>query len=269
MPRFSANLSMLFQEVPFLERFEAAARAGFRGVEFTSPYAFPEAAIAERLERHGLTQALFNLPAGDWEKGDRGTACDPARVAEFQEGVDRALEYAKALGCPQVNCLAGIAPRGLEPERLRATFVSNLRYAARRLAEAGLDLAIEAINTRDMPGFYLCRSSQAFSILDEVGAPNLRFQYDVYHMQVMEGDLATTLERNVSRIGHVQIADNPGRHEPGTGEIAYDFLLPHLDRIGYRGWVGCEYRPAAGTVAGLGWLARWSGSTSSSAPGAR
>jgi hydroxypyruvate isomerase len=200
---------------------------------------------------------LFNLPPGDWEKGDRGIACDPARVGEFQEGVGRAVEYAKALRCPRVNCLAGIAPAGVEPDRLRATLVSNLRFAAQRLGEAGIELLTEPINTRDMPGFYLCGSVQAFSILDEVGASNLRLEYDVYHMQVMEGDLASTLERNLSRIGHVQIADNPGRHEPGTGEINYDFLLSHLDRIGYRGWVGCEYRPAGGTVAGLGWLSRW------------
>jgi hydroxypyruvate isomerase len=248
---------MLFGEIPFLERFEAAARAGFRGVEYAFPYAYPLDALAEPLARHGLEQVLFNLPPGDWERGDRGIACDPSRVGEFQDGVGRALEYARALRCPRVNCLAGLAPPGVPPERVRATLVSNLRFAAERLAGAGIELLTEPINTRDMPGFYLCRSAQAFSIVEEVGAPNLRVEYDVYHMQVMEGDLATTLERNLSRIGHVQIADNPGRHEPGTGEINFEFLLAHLDRVGYRGWVGCEYRPAAGTAAGLGWLARW------------
>jgi hydroxypyruvate isomerase len=258
MPRFSANLSMLFAEHEFLDRFEAAARAGFEAVEYGIPYSYPKDVLAERLERHRLAQVLINMPAGDWEKGDRGLACDRRRVGEFQDGVGLAIEYARALRCPLVNCLAGIAPRGEDPERVRKTLVGNLRFAAARLAEAGLQLVTEAINTRDMPGFHLCRSAQALSVIDEVAAPNLRLQYDVYHMQVMEGDLAATLERHLARIGHVQIADNPGRHEPGTGEINFEFLLGHLDRIGYRGWVGCEYRPLAATAAGLGWLARWS-----------
>jgi hydroxypyruvate isomerase len=257
MPRFAANLSFQFTEVEFLDRFAAAARSGFRGVEYLFPYDWPAEALAERLRRHGLEQVLHNLPAGDWSKGERGIACHPDRVAEFQQGVDRAIGYARALGCRRLNCLAGIAPAGVAPERLRETFVSNLRFAAARLGEAGLRLLVEPINTRDMPGFYLCHTRQALAIIDEVGAPNLDLQYDVYHMQIMEGDLATTLERNVGRVGHVQIADNPGRHEPGTGEINYDFLLAHLDRIGYQGWVGCEYKPAAGTEAGLGWMARW------------
>jgi len=257
MPRFAANLTFLFNEVDFLDRFEAAAAAGFKGVEYLFPYDHPAPAIAERLQRHGLAQVLFNLPAGDWGKGERGIACHPGRRAEFQAGVARAAEYARALGCSQVNCLAGIAPQGEAPERLRDTLVANLRFAAARLGEAGVRLLVEPINTRDMPGFFLCHTAQAISIIDEVSSSNLWLQYDAYHMQVMEGDLASTLERHAARVGHVQIADNPGRHEPGTGEINYDFLLGHLDRLGYRGWVGCEYKPAAGTRAGLGWMARY------------
>jgi hydroxypyruvate isomerase len=257
MPRFAANLTFLFNEVDFLDRFEAAAAASFKGVEYLFPYDHPAPAIAERLQKHGLAQVLFNLPAGDWGKGERGIACHPGRRAEFQAGVARAVEYARALGCTQVNCLAGIAPQGEAPERLRDTLVQNLRFAAARLGEAGIRLLVEPINTRDMPGFFLCHTAQAISIIDEVSSSNLWLQYDAYHMQVMEGDLANTLERHAARVGHVQIADNPGRHEPGTGEINYDFLLGHLDRLGYRGWVGCEYKPAAATKAGLGWMARY------------
>jgi hydroxypyruvate isomerase len=257
MPRFAANLTMLWNEVDFLDRFGAAAGAGFRGVEYLFPYAHPKEALAERLERHGLVQVLHNLPAGDWARGERGIACHAGRVGEFQDGVGRAIEYAAALGCRQVNCLAGIAPPGVPPESLRRTLVENLRFAAAKLGEAGVRLLVEAINTRDIPGFYLCRTAQAVEILEEVGSPNLGLQYDAYHMQVMEGDLAATIERNLARIGHVQIADNPGRHEPGTGEINYAFLLGFLDRIGYQGWVGCEYKPRATTEAGLSWLAPW------------
>jgi hydroxypyruvate isomerase len=257
MPRFAANLTMLFNEVEFLDRFEAAARAGFRGVEYLFPYAWPQEALVERLERHGLAQVLHNLPAGDWAAGERGIACHPDRVGEFQDGVGRAVEYARALRCPRVNCLVGIAPEGVPEERLRATLVANLRFAAAKLGEAGVRLLVEAINTRDIPGFWLCRTAQAVSILDEVGSPNLGLQYDAYHMQVMEGDLARTIQDHLPRIGHVQIADNPGRHEPGTGEIHYPYLFRHLDRLGYQGWVGCEYRPATTTEAGLGWLAPW------------
>ncbi|HTP49750.1 MAG TPA: hydroxypyruvate isomerase [Anaeromyxobacteraceae bacterium] len=257
MPRFAANLTMLFNEVDFLDRFGEAARAGFRGVEYLFPYSHPREAIAERLARHGLEQVLHNLPAGDWAKGERGIACHPERKGEFREGVGLAVEYARALRCPRLNCLAGIAPAGAEPGQLRETLVANLRYAAAELARAGIDLLVEPINTRDIPGFYLCHTAQAIALLEEVGAPNLKLQYDAYHMQVMEGDLARTLEANLSRIGHVQIADNPGRHEPGTGEINYPFLFGHLDRIGYRGWVGCEYKPAAATGAGLAWFGPW------------
>ncbi|HVP65982.1 MAG TPA: hydroxypyruvate isomerase [Anaeromyxobacteraceae bacterium] len=256
MPRFAANLTMLFGEADFLDRFELAARAGFRGVEYLFPYAYPADALAERLARHALAQVLHNLPAGDWAKGERGIACHPDRVSEFQDGVGLALRYARALACPRLNCLAGIAPAGVAEERLRETLVTNLRFAAAEAGKAGIDLVVEPINTRDIPGFYLCHTRQALAILDEVGAPNARLQYDVYHMQVMEGDLARTLEDNLARIGHVQIADNPGRHEPGTGEINYPFLFAHLDRIGYQGWVGCEYKPATTTEAGLGWRSR-------------
>jgi hydroxypyruvate isomerase len=257
MPRFAANLSMLWSELDFLDRFEAAARAGFRGVECHSPYSHAPQELAERLHRHGLAQVLFNLPAGDWGRGERGIACHPGRAGEFQDGVGRAVEYAAALGCRQVNCLAGIPPPHASAESVRRTLVESLRFAAARLADVGVRLLVEAINTRDMPGFALCRTAQGVALLEEVGSPNLLLQYDAYHMQVMEGDLATTLERNLARIGHVQIADNPGRHEPGTGEINYRFLFGHLDRIGYQGWVGCEYKPSTTTEAGLGWMAPW------------
>jgi hydroxypyruvate isomerase len=256
MPKFAANLTMLFNEVGFLDRFAAAGRAGFAGVEFLFPYDHDAAEIRGRLDEHGLTQVLHNLPAGNWAAGERGIACHPDRVAEFDDGVARAVQYAAALGCSQLNCLAGIAPAGLDPGRARAVFVGNLRGAARRLQDAGIRLLIEPINTRDIPGFFLRNTAQALEIIDEVGSDNLFLQYDVYHMQIMEGDLATTLQKNLARIAHVQIADNPGRHEPGTGEINYDFLFDFLDRIGYPGWIGCEYKPTAATEAGLGWMTR-------------
>ncbi len=254
MPRFSANLSMLFCELDFLDRFEAAAGAGFDAVEYIGPYEHPPAAIAERLQRNGLEQALFNLPLGDWSAGERGVAVLPDRIDEFRAGVDTAIRYAEALGCRQVNCIAGIAPAGAPTAVLEDVLVDNLAFAAERLGRAGIRLLIEPINTRDMPGFFLTTSGQALAIMDRVGAANLFLQYDVYHMQVMEGDLARTIEANLSRIAHIQVADNPGRHEPGTGEINYPFLFDHLDRIGYRGFVGAEYRPATTTEAGLGWF---------------
>ncbi len=254
MPRFAANLTMLFNEVDFLDRFEAAAKAGFKGVEYLFPYDYDKDALAGRLHEHGLTQALHNLPAGDWDAGDRGIACHPDRVGEFQDGVGAAIAYAKALGCERLNCIAGLAPAGVERARLRAVFVDNLRFAAAELDAAGITLLTEPINTRDVPGFYLSSSDDALAIIAEVGAPNLMLQYDVYHMQIMEGDLAPTIQHNLSHIGHIQIADTPGRHEPGSGEINYPFLFKHLDRLGYDGWVGCEYRPAATTAEGLGWV---------------
>lgn len=255
MPRFAANLTMLFQEHDFLDRFAEAAQAGFCGVEFLFPYAFRKEALAERLVRHNLGLVLHNLPAGDWDAGERGIAVLPDRVSEFRDGVARAIDYAGTLGCDQVNCLAGIAPPGAEQARLHDTFRENLAFAAAALGRAGIRLLIEPVNTRDIPGFFLTRTAQAVALIEEVGSDNLYLQYDAYHMQVMEGDLARTIEAHLSRIAHVQLADNPGRHEPGTGEINYPFLFKHLDAIGYRGWIGCEYRPAASTRDGLSWFA--------------
>jgi hydroxypyruvate isomerase len=255
MPRFSANLSMLFQEHDFLDRFDAAARAGFEAVEYVSPYEYPADAVAARLRHAGLRQVLFNLPVGDWAAGERGIAVLPDRVEEFRRGVDRAAHYAHALGCRQVNCLAGIVPEGAARAQLEAVFVGNLRYAAERLGRAGIRLLIEPINDRiDMPGFFLTRSAQALAIIDKVGASNLFLQYDIYHMQIMEGDIARTIQANLARIAHIQFAGHPGRHEPYIGEIDYPFLFGHLDRIGYAGWVGAEYRPRGRTEDGLGWL---------------
>ena len=259
MPRFAANLTIIFNEVDFLDRFEAAARAGFKGVEYLFPYDYDKEELAEPLRRNGLFQVLHNLPAGDWDARERGIACHPDRVDEFQEGVGRAIEYATALGCAQVNCLAGVAPEGVETSTTRRTFVSNLRFAAVELEQAGIRLLIEPINTIDIPGFFLSRTSQARAIIEEVGSANLRLQHDIYHMQIMEGDLARTIERNLDIIRHIQIADNPGRHEPGTGEVNYPFLLDFLDRIGYDGWIGCEYRPLSNTESGLGWIAPYLG----------
>jgi hydroxypyruvate isomerase len=254
MPKFCANLTMLFNEHDFLERFDAAARAGFKGVEYLFPYPYQKEKLVERLKKNRLIQVLHNLPAGDWAAGERGIACIPGRQGEFRDGVGRAIEYATALGCKQLNCLAGIAPKDTAAEKVRETFVANLKFAAARLQEAGIRLLIEPCNTRDIPGFYLNGSQQALDLIREVGSPNLALQYDIYHMQVMEGDLAPTIERNLAAIKHMQLADNPGRNEPGTGEINYPFLFGFIDRIGYDGWIGCEYKPKAGTVEGLGWI---------------
>jgi hydroxypyruvate isomerase len=256
MPRFAANLTMLFNEVPFLDRFERAARAGFEAVEFLFPYAFAPEEIKARLDGNRLKLVLHNLPAGDWDAGERGIACHPDRVAEFRDGVSRAVEYARALGVGQLNCLAGKAPAGVAEEVLRKTLVDNLAYAAAALRAEGLRLLVEPINTFDIPGFYLTRTAQAMAILADVGADNAYLQYDIYHAQRMEGELAGNLQRHLPRIGHVQLADNPGRNEPGTGEINYPFLFALLDRIGYAGWIGCEYKPATTTEAGLGWRER-------------
>jgi hydroxypyruvate isomerase len=265
MPRFSANLSMLFTEHDFLDRFDAAARAGFEAVEYIGPYDYEPDVVAARLKKNGLTQALFNLPPGDWAKGERGIAVLPDRVDEFRRSVDTAITYAKALGCGQVNCLAGIAPQGIDAEALENIFVENLRYAAGKLGKSGIRLLIEPINTRDIPGFFLTNTRQALTLVEKVGSDNLYLQYDIYHMQVMEGDLARTIEQNLGRIAHIQLADNPGRHEPGTGEINYPFLYEHLDRIGYAGRVGAEYKPKAGTEAGLGWFREFAGKGSAAA----
>jgi hydroxypyruvate isomerase len=253
MPRFAANLTMLFTEVPFLDRFERAAKAGFSAVEFLFPYPFEVQQIKARLEAHGLTLVLHNLPAGDWDAGERGIACHPDRVDEFRAGVGRAIAYAAELGVKNLNCLVGKTPAGVPDGVLRATLVSNLRHAAAMLREAGVRLLVEPINRFDIPGFHLHRTDQALALLDEVGADNAFLQYDIYHAQRTEGELAATLSSHLARIGHVQLADNPGRHEPGTGEINYAFLFQHLDRIGYSGWIGCEYKPATTTEAGLGW----------------
>ena len=256
MPKFAANLTMLFTEHAFLDRFEHAAKAGFEAVEFLFPYAFSAQQIKDKLDAHKLQLVLHNLPAGDWDAGERGIACHPDRTAEFREGVAKAIGYAKVLGVPRLNCLAGKTPAGAADAVLRKTLVENLRYAAAELKKAGVKLVIEPINTFDMPGFYLHGTSQAVSILDEVASDNAFVQYDIYHMQRMEGELAATLQKQLARIGHIQLADNPGRNEPGTGEINYPFLFAHLDRIGYDGWIGCEYKPATSTEAGLGWRER-------------
>jgi hydroxypyruvate isomerase len=256
MPRFAANLSMMFTEVPFIERFERAARAGFKEVEFLFPYAHPITELKAVLAAHDLKVVLHNLPAGNWDAGDRGMACDPARVAEFRDGVAIGIEYAAGLGSPNLHCMAGKAPAGVSDALLRQTFVANLRHAAGEARKAGLKLLIEPINHYDIPGYYINRSAQALGIMDEVDADNLYLQYDIYHMQRMEGELAATMAKHLARIGHIQLADNPGRNEPGTGEINYPFLFAHLDKIGYRGAIGCEYKPAGNTEAGLGWLAQ-------------
>ena len=254
MPRFAANVSMLFTEAPLLDRFALAARAGFSAVECQFPYEAPAAEIRARLDDHGLAMVLHNLPAGDWAAGDRGLAGLPHRVDEFRADVPRAIAYAHALGVSQLNCLAGIAPAGADAGIVHRTLVDNLRWAARALAAEGLKLLVEPINTFDIPGFIVNRTAPCVALLDEVGEANVFVQYDAYHMQRMEGELAGTLARHLPRIAHVQVADNPGRHEPGTGEIRFEFLLAELDRLGYAGWVGCEYRPRGRTDVGLDWL---------------
>lgn len=255
MTKLAANLTMLFTEHAFLDRFEAAARAGFRGVEFLFPYAFHVDQIADKLNLYQLDLVLHNLPAGNWEAGERGIACHPDRVGEFREGVDEAIRYAKVLGVKQLNCLVGIVPPGVTQESAHRTVVSNLKFAADKLKAVGIRLLIEPINTFDIPGFFLSHTKQAVEIIKETGSDNLFVQYDIYHMQRMEGELVNTIKANLPLIKHVQLADNPGRFEPGTGEINYRFLFAQLDEMGYDGWIGCEYKPKAGTVEGLGWRA--------------
>jgi hydroxypyruvate isomerase len=255
VPKFAANLTMLFNELPFLDRFAAAKAAGFSGVEFLFPYDFEKVALREKLDRYGLVQVLHNLPAGNWAAGERGIAVLPDRVAEFRAGVERAIDYAKALDCRQLNCLAGIAPAGADAKALHRVFVDNLRFAADTLAKHNIRLLIEPINTRDIPGFFLSRTQQAQDIIAEVGSDNLFIQYDIYHMQVMEGDLAPTIRKHLGRIAHIQLADNPGRNEPGTGEINFPYLFGYLDEIGYSGWIGCEYKPKTATDESFEWLA--------------
>lgn len=254
MPRYAANLTMLFTELPFMERFSAAKAAGFEAVEYLFPYDFDKDELAQTLKSNGLKQVLHNLPAGDWAAGERGIACDPSRVEEFRAGVGKAIEYATALSCPQVNCLAGKLPAGISPKQAHDTFVANLKFAAGQLKSAGIRLLIEPINHFDIPGFFLTKTEQAVAILDEVASDNLYIQYDIYHAQRMEGELGNTLVKHQARIGHIQLADNPGRNEPGTGEINYAWLFKHIDAIGYQGWIGCEYKPKTNTTEGLGWI---------------
>ena len=254
MPHFAANLTMLFTELPFMERFSAARAAGFNSVEYLFPYAYAKEDLAAALCVHDLRQVLHNLPAGNWEAGERGIACHPDRVAEFRDGVARAIQYAIALKCPQVNCLAGKLPAGVERQHAHATLVGNLQFAAAALQECGIRLLIEPINPFDIPGFFVTRTDQALALIDEVGSDNLFLQYDIYHAQRVEGELGATLARHLHRIGHIQLADNPGRNEPGTGEINYPWLFKHIDALGYEGTIGCEYKPKATTVAGLGWM---------------
>ncbi len=257
MPKLAANLSMMFQEVPFLDRFAAAAACGFTGVEYLFPYDFPAEEIAARLERHRLTQALFNLPPGDWAKGERGMAALPGRESEFMAGLVRALDYARATKCQRLHVMAGIWPAGRDRGEGNAAYVANLQRAAERAAKQGVTLVIEPINTRDMPGYFLNTTGQAMAIIEAVGRDNLKLQLDLYHCQIMEGDLAMHIHRLAGSYAHVQIAGVPERHEPDRGEVNYAYLLNLLDEVGYGGWVGCEYRPGGETRAGLAWAERW------------
>ncbi len=259
MPKFCANLTMLFNEVDFLDRFEKAAKTGFKGVEYLFPYAWEKEQLVEKLSTFVLTQVLHNLPAGDWNKGERGIACLPGRETEFQEGVGKAIEYAKALNCSQVNCLVGFTPARVPADKVRKTLVANLRFAAVALEKEGIRLLIEAVNGKDMPGFHLVHTADVLDLIQEVGHSNVYAQYDVYHMQVMEGNLIKTIQANLSKIAHIQIADNPGRNEPGTGEINFPNLFKAIDAAGYKGWIGCEYKPAGKTEDGIGWMKPYRG----------
>jgi hydroxypyruvate isomerase len=250
MPKLAANVSTLFPELDFLERFAAAAQAGFRFVEYQFPYAWPAAEVARRAREAGVQVVLHNLPAGDMAKGERGIACLPERAREFRDSLEKAIDYAKAVDCPRLNCIAGLAPQDAEHFDCLA---ENVRYAARRLAEVGLQLLIEPINTRSVPGFFLTGTRQAIDVLNAAGEANAFLQYDVFHMQIMEGDLARSIERLLPRIGHMQIADVPERREPGSGEVNFPFLLGHIDALGYAGWIGCEYNPRGDTLEGLKW----------------
>ena len=252
MPRFAANLSFLFTELPFLDRFEAAAKAGFKGVEFLNPFEAPKAEIAARLEAHGLTQALFNMAHGDWTKGERGMSAIPGREAEFEKAVAAALDYATALGCKRLFAMAGLKHHGA----MRAAYVANLKTATKMCAPHGIDVIIEPINTRDIPGYFLNLTEDARSIIHEVGAPNIGLQFDIYHRQVMQGDVIMAIREFGHLARHYQIANPPDRGEPDEGEINYASVFAEIDRSGFKGWVGCEYKPRGGTVAGLAWAER-------------
>lgn len=257
MPKFAANLSMMFQDLGFLERFDAAAQAGFKAVEFLFPYDHPPEAVAAALERNRLSLALFNTVPGDWAGGERGIAALPGREEEFRAGVDKAIVYARATKCPLIHAMAGLWPEGQNKADGERVYLDNLRWTTDRAAAAGLTVVIEPINTRDIPGYFLNYTSQAMGIIEKVGRANLKLQLDLYHVQIMEGDLAARVQALAGRYPHVQIAGNPGRHEPDVGEIHYPYLFDLLDEIGYRGWIGCEYRPQGDTVAGLGWAKRY------------
>ena len=253
MPRFAANLSRMFNEHPFLDRFDAAAKAGFTGVEFLFPYDYPAAELKSRLAANGLTQALFNMPPGDWAGGERGLAALPGRQAQFRDSVQLALDYATALGCKLVHCMAGIVPAEVAPATAAATYAANLAWAGEQAKAAGVKLAIEPINHRDMPGYYLNTEAQGAAIVDAIGFDKVGLQFDVYHCQTTEGDITKRMEKHLKVIVHMQIADVPARNEPGTGEIGWPFVFRKMDELGYTGWVGLEYRPAGDTVAGLAW----------------
>lgn len=264
MPRFAANLSMLYNDVDFLDRFAAAARDGFRAVEYLFPYAYPASDLAARLQAHGLQQVLFNAPPGDWEAGERGLACVPGREAEFRRGFAQAIAYAQALQCPRIHVMAGLVPQDADAATLRATYIANVRHAAAQAAPHGIQILLEPINGRDMPGFFLSRQDQAHALTAEIGAANVKVQMDLYHCQIVEGDLAMKIRQYLptGKVGHLQIAGVPERHEPDVGEVNYPYLFQLLDQLGYDGWIGCEYRPARGTAPratsdGLGWLKPW------------
>lgn len=254
MPRFAANLTMMYNEHGFLDRFGAAARDGFDAVEYLFPYDFPAADLRARLDDHGLTQDLFNAPPGDWAAGERGTASLPGREDDFRRGIDTALDYARVLGNRKLHVMAGLIGVDQPRERHREVYLKNLAYAAKAALAEGITVVIEPINTRDMPGFFLNRQDDAQSICADVGMPNLKVQFDCYHCQIVEGDLAVKLKRDIAGIGHIQVAGVPERHEPDLGELNYSYLFDLIDTLGYDGYVGCEYRPRAGTSAGLGWL---------------
>ncbi len=257
MPRFCANLTMLFNELPFLDRFAAAAEAGFTAVEFLFPYDHPAAEVKAKLDAAGLQQILFNMPPGDWAGGERGTACLPGRQSEFRDGVKRALDYAAVFGTQRLHCMAGIVPAGVAKLTAESLYAANLAWACEQAAAAGVLVVIEPINHRDMPGFLLNTTGQGADIVAALGRDRLALLFDVYHCQVTEGDVTSRLRALLPSVGHIQIADVPARNEPGTGEIAWDYVFQQIDAVGYDGWVGLEYRPAAGTVPGLDWRRRF------------